>query len=119
MGTPIPLGKEFFIKLYLRNGLRIARIARLEHCSRMTVRAIKRGRTVRRKSMEPPENPGPVTVPPYVCERCSEAAGHLVRVCLRPCVACEARNLRENCEKTGQHQFDKFRPNPVSSALKR
>jgi hypothetical protein len=96
MGTPIPLGKEFFIKLYLRNGLRISRIARLEHVSRMTVRAIKRGRKVRRKSMEPPERPGPVAVPPYICERCSEAAGRKIRVCLRPCVACEARNLREN-----------------------
>lgn len=99
MGTPIPLGKEFFIKLYLRNGLRISRIARIEHVSRMTVRAIKRGRTVRRKSLEPLENPAPVIVPPYLCEACSEAAGRQIRVCLRPCVACEARSLRENLNR--------------------
>ena len=64
MGTSIPLGKEFFIKLYLRNGLRISRIARIEHVSRMTVRAIKRGRKVRRRPIEPPENPGPVPCSP-------------------------------------------------------
>lgn len=100
MGTPIPLGTEFFIKIYLRNGLRISRIARIEHVSRMTVRAIKRGRTVRRRSLEPPEKPGPVPCPAYICEACSEAAGHPIRVCLRPCVACEARTLRENLNRS-------------------
>jgi len=97
-GTPIPLGKEFFIKIYLRNGLRISKIARIEHVSRMTVRAIKRGRTVRRRSLET-EKPGPVPCQPYVCEACSEAAGYPVRICLRPCVACEARTLRENLNR--------------------
>jgi len=105
MGTPIPSGKEFFIKIYLRNGLKISRIARIEHCSRMTVRAIKRGRKIKRKLPEPVEEPGPVVCSPYICERCSEVAGYPVRVCLRPCVACEARDLRRNLRNLQHNQL--------------
>jgi len=105
MGKPIPLGSEYFVKIYLRNGLKISKIARLEHCSRMTVRAIKRGRTVKRTLRQPEEEPGPVVCDPYICPGCSEVAGYPVRVGLRPCVACEARDLRRNLRNLQHNQL--------------
>lgn len=94
MGKPIPHGKEYFIGILLRNGWKISHIARSEHCSRMTVRAIRNGRTVHRKP-PPDEIDGPDSCDPYVCEGCSEEAGYRVLVSFRPCVACDARAARE------------------------
>ena len=95
MGKPIPHGKEYFIGILLRNGVPLSHIAESEKCSRMTVRAIRNGRTLDRKPPPEPVDPtAPKPCAPYVCEACSREADRIVRVSLAPCVACEARKAR-------------------------
>lgn len=114
MGTPIHHGTEFFIHVFLRNGWNDSAIARVLRCNRKTVRSVREGRTLRsiwegkniqrRPSSPPPEpglaedteEPSPEPCQPYVCEGCSETAGRIVRVTLRPCVACQARLARQS-----------------------
>lgn len=91
MGRAIPVELERRIKLLLLKRWTLMDISIATGCSRMTIRAIRDGRTVQRQGTGLRRR----YVKPYVCAGCSKRAGRDVKTCYRPCVACDAVNARE------------------------
>ena len=93
-GWAISQSKERRIRSLLIEGQCLSQIAASVEVDRKTVRAIRDGRAVRRKSRRTTSDRQFAEVQPYTCLRCSAAAGRRVIATYLPCVACEARRLR-------------------------